>query len=133
MTLHAEGSLDGKNTPLPPDDATAGTSIGRYALDKQFHGDLEATDEGEMLARRQAKGSAGYVAIEQVTGTLQSHPALSPSNTAAPWIMAATSSPSPLYPAQVRRTRRHRGNYEYHHRHGKHSYSFDYTLPAPAQ
>ena len=74
MTRHAEGSFDVKVTPLLPDDATTGTAIGRYALDKHFHGDLEAASKGEMMAAGdQAKGTAGYVAIEQVTGTLQGH------------------------------------------------------------
>jgi hypothetical protein len=42
------------------------------ALDKQFHGALEATSQGEMLAARtEEKGSAGYVAIERVSGSLQ--------------------------------------------------------------
>jgi hypothetical protein len=41
------------------------------SLDKQFHGDLEATSKGEMLtAMTEVKGSAGYVAIERVSGTL---------------------------------------------------------------
>jgi hypothetical protein len=71
MTLHAEGSFDVKTTPLPTDDATAGTPIGRFALDKQFHGDLEAASKGEMLgAGNPATGTAGYVAIEHITGTL---------------------------------------------------------------
>lgn len=71
MTRHAEGLFDVKTTPLAPDDATTGTAIGRYALDKQFHGDLAAASKGEMLSSGDpAKGSAGYVAIEQVTGTL---------------------------------------------------------------
>lgn len=40
-------------------------------LDKEFHGDLEATSRGEMLsAGSSVPGSAGYVAIEQVTGAL---------------------------------------------------------------
>ena len=40
-------------------------------LDKQFHGDLEATSKGQMLAASTAvDGSAGYVAIEGVSGTL---------------------------------------------------------------
>jgi expansin (peptidoglycan-binding protein) len=74
MTRHAEGTFDVKNTPLPPDDATTGTPIGRFALDKQFHGDLEAASKGEMLgAGNPATGTAGYVAIEQITGTLQGH------------------------------------------------------------
>src|SRR5213075_2706416 len=44
---------------------------GRMSIDKQFHGDLFATSKGEMLmAGTAVKGSAGYVAIERVTGTL---------------------------------------------------------------
>ena len=40
-------------------------------LDKKFHGDLEATSRGQMLAAGTGiEGSAGYVAIEKVDGTL---------------------------------------------------------------
>ena len=71
VSMHAEGTFDVKNTPLPGDEALTGTAIGRYGLDKQFHGDLEASSKGEMLgAGNPATGTAGYVAIEQVTGTL---------------------------------------------------------------
>jgi Protein of unknown function (DUF3224) len=55
---------------LAPQSA-ADAPIGRMSIDKQFHGDLEATSKGEMLAfMTSVKGSAGYVAMEQVTGTL---------------------------------------------------------------
>lgn len=41
------------------------------SLDKQFHGELEAVSKGQMLGVRTAvKGSAGYVAMERVVGTL---------------------------------------------------------------
>jgi hypothetical protein len=41
------------------------------SIDKQFHGDLEATSKGEMLTAGTAiKNSAGYVAVERVIGTL---------------------------------------------------------------
>jgi len=71
MTSHATGTFEVKTTPLPPDEATTGTAIGRYFLDKHFHGDLDASSKGEMLgAGDLAKGIAGYVAIEQVRGTL---------------------------------------------------------------
>jgi len=74
MTRHAEGTFDVKSTPLPPDDATTGTPIGRFALDKQFHGDIEGPSKGEMLASgNPATGTAGYVAIEHITGALQGH------------------------------------------------------------
>ena len=71
MMLHAVGDFEVTVTPLPADDAVAGTSIGRLALLKTFHGDLEATSKGVMLgAGNRAAGRAGYVAIEEVTGTL---------------------------------------------------------------
>jgi hypothetical protein len=70
-SMHAEGTFDVKNASLPADQALTGTVIGRYGLDKQFHGDLEAISKGEMLgAGNPATGTAGYVALEQVTGTL---------------------------------------------------------------
>jgi hypothetical protein len=67
----AKGSFDVKLTPQKLSDVEADSSLGRMSLDKQFHGDLEAASKGEMLSAGTAvKGSAGYVAIERVTGTL---------------------------------------------------------------
>ncbi|WP_263385241.1 DUF3224 domain-containing protein [Granulicella arctica] len=58
---------------VPQGEATA--IPGRMTLDKQFYGDLEATSKGEMLAAMSGvKGSAGYVAMEQVTGALAGRP-----------------------------------------------------------
>jgi len=51
-------------------DAAEGSTLGRMTLDKQFHGDLEATGKGEMLTVRTATESAAYVAIERVSGAL---------------------------------------------------------------
>jgi hypothetical protein len=74
MTRRAEGTFDVKTIPLPPDEAAGGAAIGRFAIDKQFHGDLDAASKGEMLGSGDpSKGSAGYVAIEHVTGTLNGH------------------------------------------------------------
>ncbi|MBK8202569.1 MAG: DUF3224 domain-containing protein [Bdellovibrionales bacterium] len=48
-----------------------GVTLGRMSIEKSFHGDLSAASQGEMLsALTSVKGSAGYVAIEQVVGTL---------------------------------------------------------------
>ena len=50
---------------------TDGVDLGRMSLDKTYRGELEATSQGEMLsAVTSVDGSAGYVAIEQVTGSL---------------------------------------------------------------
>lgn len=72
MTNHASGTFDVKMTPQATADKAAGAAaIGRYSLDKQFRGGLEGTSKAEMLAVGTAvEGSAGYVAMEQVTGTL---------------------------------------------------------------
>jgi len=71
MPHTAQGTFEAKTAPLPPDDATAPTSINRYSLDKVYRGDLEGASAGEMMgAGNLAAGSAGYVAVEEVTGTL---------------------------------------------------------------
>jgi Protein of unknown function (DUF3224) len=52
-------------------DPSGDPSLGRMTIDKQFHGALEATSKGQMLtAGTSVKGSAGYVAIEKVSGIL---------------------------------------------------------------
>lgn len=71
MTSRATGTFDVSLKPLSPPEGSAGASLGRMSLDKQFVGDLVGVGKGEMLsAITQTKGSAGYVAIERVTGTL---------------------------------------------------------------
>jgi len=71
VPARATGPFDVKVTPQPADDYADGTALGRLTLDKSFHGDLEATSRGQMLTGMSSvKGSAGYVAIERVTGTL---------------------------------------------------------------
>jgi hypothetical protein len=63
----AKGAFDVKMAPQADNIA----DVGRMTLDKTFHGDLEATSIGQMVAvRTPTDGSAGYVAMERVTGTL---------------------------------------------------------------
>jgi hypothetical protein len=72
MTAQASGTFEVKLSPQGQDDKVEGSSLGRMTIDKQFHGDLEATAKGQMLvAGTDVKNSAGYVAIERITGTLQ--------------------------------------------------------------
>lgn len=72
MTQHAAGSFDVKLTPRAPDDPNAEAAVpARMSIDKQFHGDLEAGSLGQMLsAGTGVRGSAGYVAMERVSGKL---------------------------------------------------------------
>lgn len=68
MTTHARGAFDVTLTPHPADPEGFPA---RMTLDKRFHGDLEGTSQGQMLAAQTAvQGSAGYVAIERVRGTV---------------------------------------------------------------
>jgi uncharacterized protein DUF3224 len=64
----AVGTFDVEVAPLSSGDETPG----RFSLVKRFHGDLEGTSRGEMLtAGTSVPGSAGYVAIEKVDGSLR--------------------------------------------------------------
>jgi hypothetical protein len=67
--MQAKGTFEVKLAPQ--DDKSVDSAIGRMLIDKQFHGELEATSKGQMLAAMTSvKDSAGYVAIERVIGTL---------------------------------------------------------------
>jgi hypothetical protein len=71
MTAHAKGTFEVELNPQGPQDKAEGATLARMSIDKKFHGDLEAVGKGEMLsAMTDVMGSAGYVAIERVTGTL---------------------------------------------------------------
>jgi hypothetical protein len=69
-TMSARGTFDVKVAPQPQDDS-AGGPFTRLFLDKHFHGDLDATSKGQMMAAGTAvEGSGAYVAFELVTGVL---------------------------------------------------------------
>ncbi|MES2305757.1 MAG: DUF3224 domain-containing protein [Gemmatimonadota bacterium] len=67
----ARGTFEVKMGALPSDAIADAALIGRMSIDKTFHGDIEGSSKGQMLATSTAvQGSAGYVALERVTGTL---------------------------------------------------------------
>jgi hypothetical protein len=71
MTTHAKGTFEVEMKPQGSQDKAEGATLARMSIDKKFHGDLEAVSKGEMLsAMTDVRGSAGYVAIERVTGSL---------------------------------------------------------------
>ena len=66
--MRITGTFDVTVTPLDID----GELMGRMKIDKRFHGPLEGVSTGQMLTATTAtKGSAVYVAIERVGGTLE--------------------------------------------------------------
>lgn len=72
VTTKISGPFRAKISPLQMEDKTEGTMLGRMVIFKTYEGDLAATARGEMLTAGTAvQGSAGYVAVERVTGTLK--------------------------------------------------------------
>jgi hypothetical protein len=132
MTIHATGSFEVKLLPQPVADAESG--LGRMSIDKVFSGDLHGTSKGEMLSAMTAvKGSAGYVAIERVTGVLQGRSGsfmlqhLGTMNRGAPQLtvlVVPDSGTGELTGIT--------GSLSIDITGGKHFYTFDYALPPPA-
>jgi hypothetical protein len=128
--IHATGTFEVKLTPQN-DGKPEDSPIGRMVIDKQIHGDLEATTKGQMLAfSTDVKGSAGYVAMERVTGTLHGrsgsfvlqHSATM--NRGVPHL-SITAVPDSGTGELVGLT----GTFDIQIAAGKHSYTFDYTVP----
>jgi hypothetical protein len=131
MMSRATGPFGVKLTPQANVETGDGGSLGRMTVDKQYHGDLEGVGKGEMLTGITAlKGSAGYVAIERVSGTLQGRAGsflLQHSGTmtrGAP-SLSITVVPDSGTGALAGLT----GNMAIVIADGKHSYDFAYSLP----
>lgn len=134
MTRRASGTFEVKMTPQASEDK-ADPGLTRMSIDKQFYGDLAATSKGQMLAAGSgAKGSsAGYVALERVSGTLDGHSGTfvlqhSGTMTRGTPELSVTVVPDSGTGQLVGLS----GKMIINIADGKHSYDFDYTLaPAP--
>jgi len=126
VTTRASGEFEVKMAPLTTD-----APIGRMSLDKVFHGDLEATGKGEMLAAMTAtEGSAGYVAIERVTGTLAGRTGTFLLQHSGIMTRGAPSLVITVVPdSGTGGLEGLTGTMNIIIAGGKHSYEFDYTLP----
>jgi hypothetical protein len=71
LSLVAKGEFVVSITPLEFEGGAPDSPLGRMSIDKQITGDLVATTQGQMLTgMTPVQGSAGYVAVEYVTGAL---------------------------------------------------------------
>jgi len=131
VTHHASGSFEVKLTPQQPEAAVADSGIGRLLSDKQFHGDLEATSKGQMLAYGDpAQGSAGYVAMEKVTGTLGGRTGTFALQHAGTMDRGAFEMSVKVVPGSgTGQLAGLAGSMNIIIEGGKHSYAFEYTLP----
>jgi hypothetical protein len=131
MANHATGTFEVKLTPQKSDNNEAeSANIGRMSSDKQFHGDLEGTSKGEMLASGDPKSSAGYVAMERVTGKLKGRSGsfvLQHSGTMTRGVPQLTITVVP--DSGTGELTGLSGRMNIIIENGKHSYEFDYTLP----
>lgn len=131
-TMHAQGKFDVKVEPQTPDNPEAQASgLSRLSLDKRFHGALDATSNGEMLASGDGTRSGAYVALETVTGTLHGrsgsfvlmHNAVMRQGMPEKWSVTVVAESGTGELAGLE------GAMEIVIADGVHSYGFEYTLP----
>ena len=126
--MHAAGTFKVKLDSQT--DPQADPQLARLTIDKQFEGDLQATSKGQMLSgSTDVKGSAGYVAIEKVTGKLGGRSGsfiLQHSGTMTRGVpqLSVTVVPDSGTDELSGLT----GSMQINIADGKHSYQFDYTL-----
>lgn len=132
--MHASGSFEVKLTPQGASAGIEAANLGRMTIDKQFHGDLQAHSLGEMIAAgTEVSGSAGYVAMERVSGRLHGregsfvlqHSATMDRGKPQLSIAVVPDSGTGELVGLV-------GTMTIRIDDGQHSYGFDYTLPETA-
>jgi hypothetical protein len=125
----ATGPFEVKIAPLET-YVKGDAGLGRFSIDKQYHGALEATAAGEMLSAGSAASSGGYVAIEKVAGTLDGrsgsfvlqHSATMDAGTPHLSITVVPGSGTGALAGMT-------GRMDIVNDAGKHSYVFEYILP----
>jgi hypothetical protein len=132
MSLHATGTFEVKIDPQPSDEKGGGPAIGRMLIDKQFHGDLEASSKGTMLAAGTGakNSSGGYVALEIVTGSLKGRPGTFVLQHSATMNRGVPQLSITVVPdSATGQLTGLAGKINIIITDGKHSYDFEYTLP----
>ena len=124
--MNASGTFE---VQMTPQDAL--TAVGRFALDKVFRGDLEAVSQGQMLSiMTKTAGSAGYVALEVVTGKLSGRSGTFALQHSGIMNRGASSLNLQIIPdsATLELTGL-AGTMEINQSDGKHQYTLEYELP----
>jgi len=124
---HATGTFDVKLAPQ-----TSDPPLGRFLLDKQYHGSLDGTSKGEMLTAGSgaAGSSGGYVALEQFTGTLDGHKGSFVLQHSGTMIAGAPQLTITVIPdSGTGELKGLTGKMNITIANGKHLYDFEYSLP----
>lgn len=131
MNYQATGTFTVSMKPQGEPEIADGISLGQMALDKEYEGDLQAVGKGQMLTVLTAvDGSAGYVAIERVTGMLHNrqgsfvfqHSGLMDQGRQQLSIVVVPDSGTKQLSGIT-------GVFTIHMVDGTHAYTFDYSLP----
>ncbi len=131
---HAKGTFDVKIESAPADEKVKDSAISRMTIDKQFHGDLDGHSIGVMLATGSPEGSGAYVALERVTGTLNGRAGSFALQHSATMENKSPSLSISVVPGSgTGDLAGISGKMNIIITDGKHSYEFDYSLPAAAQ
>ena len=127
--MRASGTFEVQLTPQPSESPDV--VPGRMSIDKRFHGDLEGTSRGQMLAASTSvAGSAGYVAIERFEGTLMGRRGTFVLQHSATMTRGAPDLRIAVVPdSGTGELEGLSGSMTIVIEGGKHSYGFDYTLP----
>lgn len=127
VTAHATGTFEVKLTPQAGDDP----ALGRMTIEKQIHGGIEGASSGQMLTAGTAvKGSAGYVAIEKVSGAVNGHKGSFILQHTATMNRGVPSLSITVVPdSGTEQLAGITGRMYIDISGGKHSYDFEYTLP----
>jgi len=128
MTYHARGTFTVDLRPLTPAPAEG---LSRLSIDKQIHGDLEATSKGEMFSGGDPKqGLAGYVAMEVVTGSLHGKRGSFALQHAATMDQKGSKLSIIVVPGSgTGELKGISGTFDIQIANGQHSYDLEYTLP----
>ena len=126
----ASGTFEVKLNPATDDGIES--PAGRMIIAKEFHGDFTGASQGQMLMASSSsnQGSAGYVAIEKLTGALHGRNGTfylqhSGTMTRGSGELTITVIPDTGTDALLGLS----GRMNIIIADGKHSYEFDYTLP----
>jgi hypothetical protein len=128
MTYHAKGMFTVDVHQLTPAPAEG---LSRFSIDKQIHGELEATSKGEMFSGGDPKqGVAGYVAIEVVTGILNGkNGSFALQHTATMDQRGSKMSVIIVPGSGTGELKGVSGTFDIQIANGQHSYDLEYTLP----
>ena len=131
MTREATGTFEVKLTPQPLEHGEGDTTVGTMVIDKTLSGDLEGTSWGLMVsAVTQVKGSAGYVAMERITGKLHGREGSFVLQHSATMSGGGQSQDITVVPDSATGALKGlSGTFLIHIDKGAHAYTFTYSLP----